>query len=889
MKKNKITLLDCTFRDGGYYCDWKFHQSIVKKYLNSITQAKIDIVEIGFRLMPHSRFLGPFAYCTDEFLNSLNLPAGSSYAVMINASDLINYDGDISEGINFLFSKKKKSLVDIVRIASNPKDLKGSKEIAQQLKNLGYRVFLNIMQISSLDSSSLKDLCIEVNSWKTIEVLYFADSFGNLESNEVAEIINILKKSWKGPIGIHTHDNKNLALANSITAIECGLQYVDATILGMGRGAGNAKMEDLILEVSSKGYDNYNPDHLLPLVINDFSVLKNKYKWGSNIYYFLSAINNIHPTYIQEMLSDQRYDTDQRLSALNFLKEAGASSYSFENMKKAVAGTPGSEKGEWSAKNWARGKDILIIGSGPSTKSYIDDIIGYIKRKNPVVLCLNINELIPEELVTAYVASRSSRLLIDSARYEALSKPIIIPLSRIPDELKKLFLKVTIFDYGLSIKDKTYEIYNNGCILDSSLTINYAISVATASGANQILLTGVDGYEELDPRQLEMLSSLERYKKLTKSLPIFAITPTNYPITEKSIYMSPRFDQMASLLANSKYFKLVCGAGNEDAEEVKRLSVLYTLAGAKGLDISANVDVVKACVEGIDIAFELADELNINLLIRPFIMVSVGMPGDHHVRKSVINLDTCLQCDLCIPVCPTDAIPESLVVIEDKCIGCGNCSAICPKPDIIHYEHNDRSLRKLLPECLEAGAEQIELHAAVADDDSIMDEWKMVSEICTNSHISMCLDRLHLSNFAFENRIEKAKEIAKERLIIQSDGYPMSGGEDDFNTTLQAIATADILNKKFNMKLRKRTNTLIYKKTNEVNQLLSGGTNSLTTKLANQAGVRFQGSSIGTFARQIVKEIVDSDDFYSTEKIHQGYLIAKELVVTSVGEIDETL
>ena len=400
------------------------------------------------------------------------------------------------------------------------------------------------------------------------------------------------------------------------------------------------------------------------------------------------------------------------------------------------------------------------------------------------------------------------------------------------------------------------------------------------------MLTGVDGYEESDPRQLEMISSIERYKKISKSLPIFALTPTNYPITEKSIYMSPRFDQMASLLERGKYFKLVCGAGNEDAEEVKRLTILYTLAGAKGLDISANVDVVKACMDGIDIAFNMADDFNVNLEIRPFIMVSVGMPGDHHVRKSFINLDTCLKCDLCIPVCPTDAIPDSLVVIKDKCIGCGNCSAICPKPDIIHYEHNDRSLRKLLPECLNAGAEQIELHAAVADDEMIMDEWKMVSEICTDGHISMCLDRLHLSNFAFENRVAKAKEIAKERLIIQSDGYPMSGGEDDYNTTLQAIATADILNKKFNMKLRKRTNTLIYKKVNEVNQLLSGGTNSLTTKLANQSGVRFQGSSIGTFARQIVKDIIDDNNFYDTETIKKGYLIAKDLVTTSVGEID---
>ena len=346
-----------------------------------------------------------------------------------------------------------------------------------------------------------------------------------------------------------------------------------------------------------------------------------------------------------------------------------------------------------------------------------------------------------------------------------------------------------------------------------------------------------------------------------------------------------RFDTMQKLLDTGKYFKLVCGAGNEDAEEVKRLTVLYTLAGAKGMDVSANVDVVKSCMEGIDIAFDLAKEFGINLKIRPFIMVSVGMPGDHHVRKSYINLDTCLKCDLCIPVCPTDAIPESLIVIKEKCIGCGNCSAICPRSDIIHYEHNERTLRELLPKCLEAGAEQIELHAAVAEDESIMQEWKMVNEVNPDNHNSMCLDRLHLSNFSFENRIEKAKEIAGNRLIIQSDGYPMSGGEDDFNTTLQAIATADILNKRFNMKLRKSKNILIYRKKNEVDQLLSGGTNSLTAILAEQAGVKFQGASLGTFARKIVKSIIDNSEFYENKGgIKEGYLIAKELVVANIGK-----
>ncbi len=349
-----------------------------------------------------------------------------------------------------------------------------------------------------------------------------------------------------------------------------------------------------------------------------------------------------------------------------------------------------------------------------------------------------------------------------------------------------------------------------------------------------------------------------------------------------------RFETMQRLLDTRKYFKLVCGAGNEDAEEVKRLVVLYTLAGAKGMDVSANINVVEHAMQGIDLAFELAPKLGIELKTRPFITVSVGMPGDHHVRKAFIDLNTCITCNLCIPICPTDAIPDELIVITEKCIGCGNCSAICPKDNIISYSNNQRELKELLPKCLEAGAEHIELHAAIADDTAIMDEWQIVSDSNPNGHISMCLDRLHLSNFTFEERVRKAKEIAGDRLIIQSDGYPMSGGQDDFNTTLQAIATADVLNKKFNMIIDKKNKVLKYKNKVEVNQLISGGTNSLTTVLADQCGVKFQGSSLGTFARKIVKEVINNDEFYNNlELVKQGYLIAKNLVIVNVGEVNE--
>lgn len=335
-----------------------------------------------------------------------------------------------------------------------------------------------------------------------------------------------------------------------------------------------------------------------------------------------------------------------------------------------------------------------------------------------------------------------------------------------------------------------------------------------------------------------------------------------------------RFEVMQDLLARGKYFKLVCGAGNEDAEEVRRLTIIYVLGGCNGLDVSATPEVVKACISGIETAYKLASSLGKKIPLRPFITVSVGMGGDHHVRKAKI-IDDCVDCGLCIPVCPTDAIPENYQIIREKCIGCGHCEAVCPpKVAAIRYEHNAKELAELLPHCISLGAENIELHAAVADNDSILEEWQTVSDAQPENFISMCLDRLHLSNTHLMERIRQAKNIAGDRLIIQADGVPMGGSADDFNTTLQAIAIADIINK-----------DLCKKDDNFKNlpMLLSGGTNGKTKELADLCDIPFAGVSIGTHARKVVKEHVLNESFDTDmESLAKAVEIAEDLVSRSL-------
>ena len=530
----KLQFLDCTLRDGGYYNDWSFSTPLINDYIYAASKAKVNIIEIGFRFLENTNFKGQCAYADDVFINSLEIPTNIDIAVMINAADLF-ISSDMEEQLSILFPlNKSDTKLSIVRIAAHYKHVEHLPKAIEWLNSKGYRVVVNLMQITVCTNDEINMLG-KIMSSTDVEVLYFADSLGSMYPADVKNIINSLKKSWSGSIGIHTHDNIGLGLSNTLEAINCGATWVDSTVTGMGRGPGNAKTEELAIEIGN--LTGITPDlmPLVDLIDNFFKELKAEHEWGTNPFYYLAGKNGIHPSFIQEMLKDKRFSTEDIFSTISYLKNNNGENYNSDFLKNSRFIYDGKKLGSWKPKDNINGKDTLILGTGPGVKLYKNEIESYIKKHSPIVLALNTVSDIDDELINYRVACHPIRLLSDSIKYKTFPQPIIMPLTSLNSDFQSELDNINILDFGLAISDEI-EIFDTGCSIQFPMVLPYSLAICLSGGSENILLAGFDGYPNGDIRNEETSDIFNLYtSKYSKDL-FTSITPTKHPIETKSIY-----------------------------------------------------------------------------------------------------------------------------------------------------------------------------------------------------------------------------------------------------------------------------------------------------------------------------------------------------------------
>jgi len=275
------------------------------------------------------------------------------------------------------------------------------------------------------------------------------------------------------------------------------------------------------------------------------------------------------------------------------------------------------------------------------------------------------------------------------------------------------------------------------------------------------------------------------------------------------------------ILDSRKIFKLVLGLGNQSYDEIKELSKIYALARADMFDVNPSEDAIEAVRKGIKEAGFNANDF--------MICLSAGLEGDIHTQKAKINVEKCTRCMECVEKCPQEAIIPP-VVLNEKCIGCEKCKEC--SVDAIDFATCNSDIEKTVELANKYNVECVELHISTKKSPLKEIRYLVRNMKCP---LSLCIDRKYYSNEKIKELVTEVKKVTP-KFIIQADGVPMSGGDDSFESTLQAVAMAHLV---------QNLGTYI---------LISGGTNNKTSELANMCNVRFNGISVGSYARQIVKE-----------------------------------
>ncbi|MBQ0144815.1 MAG: aldolase catalytic domain-containing protein [Bacteroidales bacterium] len=287
MYRKEIKVLDCTVRDGGLMNKWQFSKDFVKGVYDSCVAAGIDYMEIGYisseDQFSHDEF-GPWKFCAEDDLREIMGDNNTDTKISVMADiGRIKYD-DIRP--------KSESVIDLFRVACYDYQIDKAIELAHHVMDKGYEATINMMAVSKVSERALNQVLEDVANSR-VPIFYLVDSFGSLYSEDINNLMQRYKSALPGKtIGFHGHNNTQLAFANTIECIIDGANMLDATMLGIGRGAGNCPMELLLSFLKNP---KYKIEPIIKCIQDYIYPLKKDIDWGYFIPYMITGAQNDHP------------------------------------------------------------------------------------------------------------------------------------------------------------------------------------------------------------------------------------------------------------------------------------------------------------------------------------------------------------------------------------------------------------------------------------------------------------------------------------------------------------------------------------------------------------------------------------------------------------------
>ena len=507
-------LLDCTLRDGGYYTHWDFPDPVVSVYTRCMNRLPIEYIEVGYRSIDKGDYLGEYFYLPIKTLERLKsqMP-DKKLALMLNAKDctLSNLPALL---------KGTEKYVDMVRMAIDPRKLEKGVDISKKIKDLGFEVTFNLMYVSRFQNSP--DFWKQCERCAHLDYLYLVDSYGSAYPYEIEGLFKLFKQHTDISLGFHGHNNLELAFANTVSAIRNDASIADATIMGMGRGAGNLSTELILSYINSR--QSVDLDfNALSEVLDSFSPLKEAYGWGTNLAYMVAGANDLPQQEVMTLLSMKRYSLDSIVNSI----QARLSQKSVEY--------PSLEK---IADRFKAVKKTIIVGGGATAADHAEDLVR-------LAHCM-------EDTIVIHSSTRNLANFVASEK-----EPIVCLMGNegykldqrfspeIKDKILACVLPASPRKHGTYVPDSIRDcVYENPLaeeapegLADSPLF--EAIQASRALGAETIMLAGFDGYSHEGSMDyniaLETQAVVDYFS--SKGVELLSVTPTCYEnIKERSLF-----------------------------------------------------------------------------------------------------------------------------------------------------------------------------------------------------------------------------------------------------------------------------------------------------------------------------------------------------------------
>lgn len=386
-----IQLLDCTLRDGGYVNDWKFGNKNLNSVFERLVDSNVDIIEVGFlddrRPFDIDRSIMPDTASADKIFGKLD----KKNAMVLG---MIDYGTcDIKN-----LAPASESFIDGIRVIFKKHIMHEAMEYCRQVKALGYKVFSQLVSITSYSDEDLMELIELVNDVKPYAVS-MVDTYGLLHPNDLLHYYKILDDNVDDEvkIGYHAHNNFQLGYANAITFIDYDGKHdiaVDGTLYGMGKSAGNAPLELVAMNLNEKHGKNYNIDAMLECIEESIKPFYAKSPWGYKTFFYLCAKNKCHPNYVtyfqnKQNLSDSK--VDELLSMIE--PEEKKLLYDKELAEKLyndyISSQINEDKDIDKFKQEIKDKNLLIVGPGKNIEVQKEKVNKYIDDNKPYIISIN--------------------------------------------------------------------------------------------------------------------------------------------------------------------------------------------------------------------------------------------------------------------------------------------------------------------------------------------------------------------------------------------------------------------------------------------------------------------------------------------------------------------